>query len=354
MFGEFEQAQDGKQFASATVRQATRPAPLTDQSYWDDYWNSLSLPRECTRQPRSFYQNAILDVFDRHLPTNPSLSIAEVGGAPGQYLAYMHKHFGYRVTCVDFSATGCQKTTENFRLLGIPGDVIQADIFADDATLPLFDVVYSLGLIEHFADRTPIVERHVSLLKPGGYLVLGVPNFRGVNGWFMRSLGPDVYAAHDIEAMDLRGWRTFEERPGAGDRLQGLRRRVRARHLQATRAETTRKPGPVPDRPWLVPTAPRSLRILAPGQQLQPERVWDGRLPTCRRLTPLPTWGSQPPARAIATVLLNAPSRPRLVAVAQPRMTTRGYRRPASTTIASDSRMAPPLSAITAGRPPTS
>jgi SAM-dependent methyltransferase len=214
LFDAFAQAQGGKQFASAKVRQATRPAPLTDQSYWDDYWNSLSLPRECTRQPRSFYQNAILDVFDRHLPTNPSLSIAEVGGAPGQYLAYMHKHFGYRVTCVDFSATGCQKTSENFRLLGIPGDVIQADIFADDATLPLFDVVYSLGLIEHFADRTPIVERHVRLLKPGGYLVLGVPNFRGVNGWFMRSLGPDVYAAHDIEAMDLHGWRTFEERLG--------------------------------------------------------------------------------------------------------------------------------------------
>jgi SAM-dependent methyltransferase len=210
---EFAQGQ-GTLYTSENVTDATRAATLTDRSYWDDYWNSFSLPRECTRQPRSFYLNAILDVFDRHLPRNPNLSIAEVGGAPGQYLAYMYKHFGYHVTCVDYSATGCRRTAENFRLLGIPGEVIEADIFADDPTLPQFDVVYSLGLIEHFADRTPIVERHVRLLKPGGYLVLGVPNFRGVNGWFMRSLGPDVYAAHDIEAMDLDGWRTFEERLG--------------------------------------------------------------------------------------------------------------------------------------------
>lgn len=171
----------------------------------------MSLPREYARHPRAFYLNAILDVFDRHLPSGRNLTVAELGGAPGQYLAYMHRHFGYRITCVDYSATGCDKTAENFRLLGIPGDVIQADIFGGDATLPQFDVVYSLGLIEHFADRTPVVERHTRLMKPGGYLVLGVPNFRGLSGWFMRSLAPTVYAAHDIDAMDLDRWQEFED-----------------------------------------------------------------------------------------------------------------------------------------------
>ena len=126
------------------------------------------------------------------------LTAAEIGGAPGQYLAYVHRSLGYRVTCVDFSATGCAKTVENFRLLGIPGDVIQADITTDAADLPAFDVVYSLGLIEHFADRRQIVENHARLVRPGGYLVLGVPNFRGLTGWFMRTLAPSTYATHEI------------------------------------------------------------------------------------------------------------------------------------------------------------
>lgn len=199
----------------------TDPAMLTDASYWDRYWNTLSLPREHRREPKALYLNAILDVFDRYLPRDPSLSIAELGGAPGQYLAYMHRTFGYRVTCIDYSATGCAKTEENFRLLGIPGEVIHADIFADDAALPRFDIVYSLGLIEHFANRTPVVERHLRLLKPGGQLVLGIPNFRGATGWFMRSLAPKVYAAHDIGAMDLARWRAFEERFGLETLFKG-------------------------------------------------------------------------------------------------------------------------------------
>jgi len=189
----------------------TPSAALTGAEYWDRYWSQLTLPREYRHTPRSYYLNAILDVFDRWLPTDASLTAAEIGGAPGQYLAYVHRALGYRVTCVDFSAVGCAKTVDNLRLLGIPGDVIQADITADVGHLPAFDVVYSLGLIEHFADRRRIVENHARLVRPGGYLVLGVPNFRGLTGWFMRTLAPRTYATHEIGAMDLDGWREFEE-----------------------------------------------------------------------------------------------------------------------------------------------
>jgi SAM-dependent methyltransferase len=183
---------------------------LTGAAYWDRYWSRLTLPREYRHSPRLPYINAILDVFDRWLPKDSRLSAAEIGGAPGQYLAYIHRTFGYRVTCIDYSETGCAKTVENMRILGIPGDVIRADITADVSDLPSFDVVYSLGLIEHFADRLRIVENHARLVRPGGYLVLGVPNFRGLTGWFMRTLAPDTYATHEIAAMNLEGWREFE------------------------------------------------------------------------------------------------------------------------------------------------
>ena len=183
---------------------------MTTPEYWDRYWSGIALPREYRRTPRAHYLNAILDVFDRWLPRDGRLSAAEIGGAPGQYLAYLHRRLGYRVTCIDFSEVGCAKAVENFRLLGIDGDVIRADITGDVGALPSFDVVYSLGLIEHFAERHRVVENHVRLVRPGGYLVLGVPNFRGLTGWFMRTLAPTTYATHDISAMDLDAWRQFE------------------------------------------------------------------------------------------------------------------------------------------------
>ena len=186
----------------------------TDRSYWDDYWDRLTLPVESKRQAGDVHGNAILDVLDRYLPRGAALSAAEIGGAPGQYLAYVSKKLGYAVTCIDYSAVGCRKTIDNFDLLGIPGAVIEADIFSDQPALPRFDVVYSLGLIEHFADRGLVVGRHVRLVKPGGYLVLGVPILRGIHGWFFRRLAPKTYATHEIDAMDLDGWSAFESRFG--------------------------------------------------------------------------------------------------------------------------------------------
>lgn len=193
---------------------STPSAGRTGASYWDRYWSRVTLPREQRHTPRAHYLNAILDVFDSWLPRDAGLTAAEIGGAPGQYLAYLHRSHGYRVTCIDFSRTGCERTVENFRLLSIPGEVIPADIIADVSELPAFDVVYSLGLIEHFSDRRQIVANHVRLVRPGGYLVLGVPNLRGLTGWFMRILAPTTYATHEIAAMDLDGWREFEEELG--------------------------------------------------------------------------------------------------------------------------------------------
>jgi SAM-dependent methyltransferase len=190
------------------VAQSNRP--LTDQGYWDGYWENLKLPVEVTRRGGT-QGDAILDVFDRYLPRDPDMTAAELGGAPGQYLAYVHRSRGYSIACIDYSKVGCDKAIQNFDLLGIPGEVIQADLFADTPDLPRFDVVYSLGLIEHFRDSDAIVARHLRLVKPGGYLVLGVPNFQGLTGWFVRRLRPSVYAALEVSAMNIGNWRSFED-----------------------------------------------------------------------------------------------------------------------------------------------
>lgn len=183
---------------------------LTDEEYWDAYWNALKLPVEIRRHPRSLYLNAILDCVDRHLPDRPGLSVLEIGGAPGQYLAYLHRRFGYSCCCLDYSPLGCEKTRENFSLLGIPGTVHEQDLFDDRLDVPRHDVVYSLGLVEHFSDLEDVVSRHLRFVKPGGTLMLGAPNLLGINRWFLQRLAPEVLDVVDLRAMDLDNWRRFE------------------------------------------------------------------------------------------------------------------------------------------------
>jgi SAM-dependent methyltransferase len=188
---------------------------LTDTDFWDEYWSKVSLPVE-VRHGQTLYLDEILNVFDRFLPHTEGASVLEIGGAPGQYVAYVCQGTGADPHVLDVSPIGCHMTSENFRLLGISGAVHLGDMFDDtlSLSLPKFDIVFSLGLMEHFSDLEGVVERHLRLLKPGGILMLGCPNFLGVNGIFLRRMMPDLYSVHNMVNMDLRRWRRFEKKFG--------------------------------------------------------------------------------------------------------------------------------------------
>lgn len=186
---------------------------LTERENWENYWDKLELPAKIKKTKKSLYLNEILKIFDRFLPQNDNLSILEIGGAPGQYLAYMSNNFHYKIYALDYSDIGCRKMKENFSLLGLKGIVYQKDLFSDDISdLPLFDIVYSLGFIEHFQDLDRVIDKHLELLKPGGILLIGTPNFLGVNHWVLRRLAPQRLAQHNLSSMDIRNWSNFEKR----------------------------------------------------------------------------------------------------------------------------------------------
>jgi len=190
------------------TKNSTKDMGLTDPAYWDDYWINRPLPAEIKKSKES----EILNIFDRYLPKKSNLSILEIGGAPGQFLVYMHKNFGYKINCLDYSKIGGMITKKNFDLLNIPITVYQEDLFSRDLDLPLFDIVYSLGFIEHFLDLDTVIEKHLELLKPGGILLIGVPNLRGINGWFLKRLSPKLFSKHNLSAMDISNWKNFENK----------------------------------------------------------------------------------------------------------------------------------------------
>ena len=186
---------------------------LTELKYWDDYWDSIALPAVIQNSNENLLLNEELIIFDKYLPVKP-LSVLEIGGAPGQYLAYMHKQYGYKVHSLDYSPKGCRKTIDNFRLLNIPVTVYERDVFSDLSDLPLFDVVFSMGLIEHFEDLNGIVKKHIERLKPGGVLLLGLPNFRGINHHFLKQFAPFMLSQHNLKTMDISSWKNFEKELG--------------------------------------------------------------------------------------------------------------------------------------------
>jgi SAM-dependent methyltransferase len=197
---------------------------FTDEAYWDEYWRERGgqLPAVIERDPRSFQVNAILDVFDTYASAEEGGVALEIGGSPGRYLAYLHRRFDCGCALLDISSYGCSLARKNFELLGIPGRVYEGDLLDPELDIGTFDLVYSLGLIEHFSDLEGVVAAHARLVSAGGTLVLGVPNLLGVNHWFMKRLGPQRLAVHNTEVMPLERWDAFESRFGLDRQFRGF------------------------------------------------------------------------------------------------------------------------------------
>jgi 2-polyprenyl-3-methyl-5-hydroxy-6-metoxy-1,4-benzoquinol methylase len=70
---------------------------------------------------------------------------------------------------------------KNMNAADIPIKVYERDLFSENLNkdMQLFDIVYSLGFVETSEELNIVVKKHAELLKPGGILVLGIPNLEG-------------------------------------------------------------------------------------------------------------------------------------------------------------------------------
>jgi 2-polyprenyl-3-methyl-5-hydroxy-6-metoxy-1,4-benzoquinol methylase len=183
---------------------------LTTQGFWNEYWN-IRLEKKSKRKI-GILGREIHRVFDTYLPNDPSLHILEIGGAPGEYLLYLAQKFGYHAHSMDYSEIGNMKTKELFNNQGIEVTIHEQDIFVSQENPLQFDIVYSLGFIEHFDNIENVIDRHLAFLKPGGILLLGVPNLSGIYHWFLKYLSPSHDKSHNLSVMDIDNWETFEKR----------------------------------------------------------------------------------------------------------------------------------------------
>jgi len=182
---------------------------LTSVDYWDAHWAKITLPQITRRGRADDLASAILKQFEAIVSLPTCRTILEIGGAPGGYLAFFVKEFGCEGHAVDYSPVGCAKTRENFRLLRLPVTIHQGDVFALELGIQ-FDLVYSLGFIEHFEETARVLDAHWKLVKPGGHMAIGVPRFVDLYHPILRRLAPNITSGHKREALDPQRWEEIE------------------------------------------------------------------------------------------------------------------------------------------------
>jgi SAM-dependent methyltransferase len=174
---------------------------LTNVDYWRAAWSAGPIGGTVSPDRDAFLWS--------HLPPIPGATFYEVGCYPGRFLQHFAHRHGYRVGgCdllpevltlrTDLEARGCSVT-----------DLDCADVFTLGERA--YDIVASFGFIEHFRDVVGAVRSHVQILRPGGTLVLGVPNLHTIAS---RVLSQEYLPVHNLDIMSPGALRAAIEAAG--------------------------------------------------------------------------------------------------------------------------------------------
>lgn len=110
--------------------------------------------------------------------TFSGLRVIEIGAGRGIY-ALLTALEGCSVTLLDNNKLALERAKEFFNEWERSFEGVYADAFSLPQELAGgFDIAMSFGLAEHFRypERFQIFESHLRLLKPGGFLIVSVPN----------------------------------------------------------------------------------------------------------------------------------------------------------------------------------
>lgn len=149
----------------------TRP----EQTDWDRYYGRPFWTAGFTRRLTG---RRLLGAIRRHLPSRPpgELVVLELGGAGGSFFEMLSE----RLTPGQYHVV--DKNRAGLSLLGArrrPGlETVVHHCDVRDCRLPVrADVVFSVGLVEHFpsAETSQVIATHFRLVSPGGLVIITFP-----------------------------------------------------------------------------------------------------------------------------------------------------------------------------------
>jgi SAM-dependent methyltransferase len=145
-----------------------------------------------------------------NLPNGP-LELLELGAAPGNYSVALSKDRAWVPAGIDYS-DDADMYLRTMSAFGKKADLYRIDFLLESIDRK-FDIVFSVGLIEHFRGKMfdDVLKVHDHYLRAGGYLVITLPNFTGVPYlWHYVFDRPDL-TKHNIDAMRKDSFLYFEE-----------------------------------------------------------------------------------------------------------------------------------------------
>lgn len=179
---------------------------LTDINYWYEKQKNLG-----SINIREAEKPEWLDIILPYLKKYEGGSFMEIGCCPGYVSALICSNLNFVPFGIDFSPMS-HLYLETLRKIGISNATLYNCDIRDFSMYSDYDVVGSVGFIEHFKDPFEMLVQHHRLLRVGGLMFVVVPNFRYLQ-WFYHFLfdrGDLMY--HNTNAMRLELFIEFSKK----------------------------------------------------------------------------------------------------------------------------------------------
>jgi len=178
---------------------------VTDESYWDGVWSPAQSSLAPLNNSDFYYGKSGLfaRLIQDRLGSIEGKSILELGGGgENKRLLSMSKWMGADVTALDFSDEGLKVVKELFEINQCSGNFINGDICNWESDQQ-YDAVVHWGVLEHFIDPKPMLEKSFSALKDNGTLLFSMPNMEAIGAHLWKSWCPDNWSKHVLHSREL-------------------------------------------------------------------------------------------------------------------------------------------------------
>ena len=232
-------------------------------SFWNSLWMSKRKSNAVGSGRLKGWERQYTAFFDeafRLIGEPRGRTLLEVGCGDSAWLPYFARHWGLRVSGLDYSPVGCEHARKLAQSAGVEADIVCADLFTPPPSMEgSFDIVVTIGVVEHFDDTAATLAALARFLKPGGILVTIVPNIAGMIGSLQKVINRPIYDIH--VPLDLGTLRDAHARTGLSV--------VAGRYLMSVNFGVINLVGQDPSRPFT-----RLKRVMLAGLIGVSRAVW--------------------------------------------------------------------------------
>jgi 2-polyprenyl-3-methyl-5-hydroxy-6-metoxy-1,4-benzoquinol methylase len=166
---------------------------LAGEQFWDQFWTQQYGRRFIGA---SHYNYRMRQLLTKHV--REGAEVCEIGCGGSLLLPQLAK-LGACAWGIDYSPLGLSMVEANLARANVTATLVQGDIRDPNALPPeKFDLMFSVGVIEHFDNPVSVLRTIARCLRPTGILMTLVPNLGGWWGSLQRRIDPDILAIHHI------------------------------------------------------------------------------------------------------------------------------------------------------------